>query len=169
MSAVRVIPKSLQKACHGDMGRLPGRFKDFLKEFQARLANLVETLHAADASRRGRVMQRQGDRLAGCEDWFLGEARFRRRFVSGADVFHKVPEERLGIDYLAKRNRDLRDQLNELDKKGRPVTVPRKTTSDWESSNPIMAELRLLARKLRYHYVLSRAQRRTRILRESQG
>jgi len=110
---------------------------------------------------------RQGSRLAGCEDWFLGDARFRRRFVSGADVFHKVPEERLGIDYLAKRNRDLRDQLSELNEKGRPVTVPPKNRSDWESPNPIVTELRLLVRKLRYHYVLSRAQRRTRLLRES--
>jgi glycosyltransferase involved in cell wall biosynthesis len=112
---------------------------------------------------------RQGSSLAGCEDWFLGEARFRRRFVSGADVFHQVPEERLGIDYLAKRNRDLRDQLSELQEKGRPVSVPRKTLSDWESPNLILTELRLLVRKLRYHYVLSRAQRRTRILRESRS
>ncbi|MBW2723885.1 MAG: glycosyltransferase family 2 protein [Deltaproteobacteria bacterium] len=110
---------------------------------------------------------RQGGRLAGCEDWFLGEERFRRRFVTGADVFHKVPEERLDIDYLAKRNRDLRDQLSELREKGRPVTVPQRIRSDCESPNPIVAELRLLARKLRYHFVLSRAQRRTRILRES--
>ncbi len=112
---------------------------------------------------------RQGSRLAGCEDWFLGAAHFRRRFVSGADVFHKVPEERLCIDYLAKRNRDLRDQLSALREKGRPVSVPRKTRSDWESTNPITTELRLLVRKLHYHFVLSRAQRRMRILRENRA
>ncbi len=111
---------------------------------------------------------RCGDRLAGCEDWFLGEPRFRRRFVSGADVFHKVPAERLSLDYLAKRNRDLRDQLSELQRRGRQLDMPPKTTSDWESRNPIMTELRLLMRKLRYHFVLSRAQRHARILRESQ-
>lgn len=110
---------------------------------------------------------RRGSELAGCEDWFLGESRFKRRFVYGADVFHKVPEERLSTEYLAKRNRDLRAQLKDLSSKGRPVAMPRKTASDWESSNPIVNELRLFVRKLRYHYTLSRAQRRSRILRES--
>ena len=110
---------------------------------------------------------RKGKQLAGCEDWFLGESRFKRRFVSGADVFHKVPEERLTVSYLAKRNRDLRAQLTDLRAQGRPLTLPVKARDAWESNNVIATELRLLWRKLKYHYVLSRAQRRTRIMREN--
>jgi FkbM family methyltransferase len=91
---------------------------------------------------------RKGSSLAGCEDWFLGESRFQRRFVAGADVFHKVPPDRLSTEYLARRNADLRLQLESLRRAGRPITPPR-TGGGWdETGNPIVRELRLLARKL---------------------
>ncbi len=106
---------------------------------------------------------RKGEALAGCEDWYLGQSRFRRRFVAGADVFHTVPEQRLTIDYLAKRNRDLRVQLAELERRGRPLRVPTRARAFWESASPFVTEFRLLFRKLRFHFVLSRAQRRARL------
>ena len=46
---------------------------------------------------------RTGDDLMGGEEWFLGSSRFRRRFVSGAVVFHKVGAERMTPEYLVKR------------------------------------------------------------------
>jgi glycosyltransferase involved in cell wall biosynthesis len=53
---------------------------------------------------------RKGDSLKGGEEWFLGESRYRRRFVSGAYVFHKVPEERMNADYMARRLLAVMDQ-----------------------------------------------------------
>ncbi len=53
---------------------------------------------------------RKGDSLKGGEEWFLGESRYRRRFVSGAYVFHKVPENRMNADYFAKRLLATRNQ-----------------------------------------------------------
>jgi len=46
---------------------------------------------------------RTGDDLMGGEEWFLGSPRFRRRFVSGAVVFHQVNAERMTPEYLVKR------------------------------------------------------------------
>ena len=46
---------------------------------------------------------RKGDSLAGCEEWYLGESSYRRRFVAGAYVLHKVPESRMECLYLARR------------------------------------------------------------------
>jgi glycosyltransferase involved in cell wall biosynthesis len=47
---------------------------------------------------------RCGSGLGGGEELFLGDARFRRLFVAGADAFHVVPAERLSLDYLARRS-----------------------------------------------------------------
>jgi glycosyltransferase involved in cell wall biosynthesis len=46
---------------------------------------------------------RSGDDLMGGEEWFLGSSRFRRRFVSGALVFHQVTAARMTPEYLVKR------------------------------------------------------------------
>ena len=46
---------------------------------------------------------RKGEKLIGGEEWFLGDARYRRRFVAGSYVFHVVPESRMDINYLAQR------------------------------------------------------------------
>jgi glycosyltransferase involved in cell wall biosynthesis len=50
------------------------------------------------------TLGRKGDQLGGGEEWYLGDSRFRRRLVTEAYVFHKVPAERLSIDYLARRS-----------------------------------------------------------------
>jgi len=47
---------------------------------------------------------RKGDVLIGGEEWYLGDSRFRRRFVAGAYVLHKVPTERMTVDYFVKRS-----------------------------------------------------------------
>jgi glycosyltransferase involved in cell wall biosynthesis len=46
---------------------------------------------------------RKGETLMGGEEWFLGNSRFRRRFITGAYVFHKVPPERQSRNYFARR------------------------------------------------------------------
>lgn len=61
-------------------------------------------LQEAFDSRLGRA----GAKLSGGEEWWLGEPRFRRRHVSGATVFHKVPASRMTTDYIAARSRDSR-------------------------------------------------------------
>ncbi len=109
---------------------------------------------------------RRGSSLSGCEDWFLGEPRFRRRFVSGADVFHKVPEERLEERYLVKRSADQHNQLADLERRGHLLSEPSGNRMSLWRRNPIARELRVLARKLRYHFIMSRTQRRARALRE---
>ena len=53
---------------------------------------------------------RKGDSLNGGEEWFLGESYYRRRFVAGSYVFHKVPEKRMNADYFAKRLLAIRNQ-----------------------------------------------------------
>lgn len=47
---------------------------------------------------------RKGEALIGGEEWYLGDSRFRRRFVAGAYVLHKVPTERMTVDYFVKRS-----------------------------------------------------------------
>ncbi|GAG25842.1 unnamed protein product, partial [marine sediment metagenome] len=47
---------------------------------------------------------RKGESLVGGEEWYLGDSRFRRRFVAGAYVLHKVPGERMSTNYFAKRS-----------------------------------------------------------------
>lgn len=47
---------------------------------------------------------RKGDLMVGGEEWYLGDSRFRRRFVAGAYVLHKVPTERMTVDYFVKRS-----------------------------------------------------------------
>ncbi|MCH7868140.1 MAG: glycosyltransferase [Myxococcales bacterium] len=54
--------------------------------------------HAFDA-RLGRT----GEDLTGGEEWYLGDQRFRRRFVAAATVFHQVPVERMQPRYFVKR------------------------------------------------------------------
>lgn len=56
------------------------------------------TEHAFDA-RLGRT----GDDLSGGEEWYLGDPRFRRRFVAAATVFHQVPVARMQPRYFVKR------------------------------------------------------------------
>jgi glycosyltransferase involved in cell wall biosynthesis len=46
---------------------------------------------------------RKGVTLTGGEEWYLGEPCYRRRFVAGAYVLHKVPENRTNRHYLANR------------------------------------------------------------------
>jgi len=46
---------------------------------------------------------RKADSLTGGEEWYLGESSYRRRFVAGAYVLHKVPESRTQHNYLARR------------------------------------------------------------------
>ncbi|MBW2388450.1 MAG: glycosyltransferase [Deltaproteobacteria bacterium] len=43
---------------------------------------------------------RKGDELRGGEEWYLGASEFRRRLVTGGFIFHRVPEERTGMDYV---------------------------------------------------------------------
>jgi glycosyltransferase involved in cell wall biosynthesis len=46
---------------------------------------------------------RKGGALLGGDELWLGAARFRRWYVAGAPVFHKVTVKRMGTDYLARR------------------------------------------------------------------
>lgn len=46
---------------------------------------------------------RTGEDLAGGEEWFLGEDRYRRRFVPGATVYHQVTVERMQPAYFVRR------------------------------------------------------------------
>jgi glycosyltransferase involved in cell wall biosynthesis len=80
---------------------------------------------------------RRGDGLRGGEEWYLGDARFRRRFVAAAVVFHRVGAERQGVDYLARRLAAHR---------GRPGTPARRPAA-WRW---IARELGLLLRRLRF-------------------
>ena len=43
---------------------------------------------------------RKGKKLMGGEEWFLGKKEYRRRFVAKAFVFHKIPEERMKMEYF---------------------------------------------------------------------
>lgn len=43
---------------------------------------------------------RRGRELVGGEEWYLGAGEFHRRFVSGGHIFHHVPEQRTGMDYV---------------------------------------------------------------------
>lgn len=46
---------------------------------------------------------RNGDDLGGGEEWFLGDARYRRRFVPDATVYHQVTVERMQPAYFVER------------------------------------------------------------------
>jgi glycosyltransferase involved in cell wall biosynthesis len=107
---------------------------------------------------------RCGSSLAGGEDWFLGDSRFRRRFVSGADVFHKVPVARVDTSYLARRSADQNELLQSVTEHDRSRVPPPTVTRTVGQMNPIGREIRTLFRKLRFHYRISRLRKRARLL-----
>ncbi len=96
------------------------------------------------------ALGRKGDALVGGEDWFLGESRFRRRFVAGADVFHKIPEARLSREYLAKRSADARTQSR---------SAPSRHTSaaGGVAAGFLRRELQIFQRRLRHRIRLQLA------------
>lgn len=49
------------------------------------------------------TLGRKGDSLVGGEEWYLGRSEFKRRFVTGATVYHLVTRERMQPEYLVKR------------------------------------------------------------------
>lgn len=89
------------------------------------------------------ALGRRGEALVGGEDWFLGEARFRRLFVAGADVFHKVPKERLERAYLAKRSADAKQQT-------RPAPIGSQEAQVRGAGGFVRREAQLLMRRLRH-------------------
>lgn len=46
---------------------------------------------------------RKGDSLVGGEEWYLGRSEFKRRFVAGATVYHRVTRARMKPEYIVKR------------------------------------------------------------------
>ncbi len=43
---------------------------------------------------------RRGEELRGGEEWYLGDERFRRRLVTGAYIFHRIPKTRMQMEYV---------------------------------------------------------------------
>jgi glycosyltransferase involved in cell wall biosynthesis len=78
---------------------------------------------------------RTGEDLTGGEEWYLGDARFCRRFVAAATVFHRVPVERMEPRYFVKRMYF--------------GTISRARLSDPDAGLPILSPLERVRRHLR--------------------
>lgn len=59
------------------------------------------------------LLGRKGQKLMGGEEWFLGKKKYRRRFVAKAFVFHKIPEERMKMEYFVRRFKGWYIQTNQ--------------------------------------------------------
>jgi glycosyltransferase involved in cell wall biosynthesis len=86
----------------GDRDRWLGEGEYFLGGNQAVARGVLE------AEPFDPELGRRGARLAGGEEWWLGDSRFRRRFVAGGFVFHRVGAERQRVDYLVRLMREVR-------------------------------------------------------------
>lgn len=92
---------------------------------------------------------RRGETLLGGEERYLGESRFRRRFVSGAVVFHLVTAERMTPSYLVKRmyfgslSNRLRSTHAPVEPSGAPPVAVWRARVD-----KALGQLALLCRKL---------------------
>jgi len=88
---------------------------------------------------------RKGDSLKGGEEWYLGEACYRRRFIAGAYVFHKIPEKRMKADYFANRLLAIKNQRRQRISRMRLIF-------EWLRS--VASELRRCLKKILFHATL---------------
>jgi len=91
------------------------------------------------------TLGRAGERLLGGEECFLGSPAFRRRFVAGAYVLHKVPPERMTTDYLARRS------WGSLQQESRPVSLAGQTAG---VARAALRDLRLMLRRIAFQVSL---------------
>ncbi len=93
------------------------------------------------------AMGRRGSLLAGGEEWHLGDARLRRRFVVGAYIFHKVGAERQNVAHLARLMVDARlAGTRRVDASAAPSRVPGSLLLLWEETGLFLRRLGLAAR-----------------------
>jgi len=107
---------------------------------------------------------RSGGDLMGGEEWFLGSAHFRRRFVSGAVVFHQVTAARMTPEYLVKRMHYGTQSRQRRDRES--GEVPRLSALSILHSRLVRStrQIRLLGRKI--HLAWRIRQERRRFMRE---